>query len=93
MSLLWTAEYMWGSVSQPFGPQVPVKDKFSSYCPGKIFLRNCMCQVVYMFYVPKKHQVDADFAWIKVQTRLLLTTKFYNFSYIQVEISRFWDYM
>jgi len=43
-----------------------------------------------MFYVPKKHQVDADFAWIKVQIRLLLT-KFYNFNYIQVEISRFWD--
>jgi len=43
-----------------------------------------------MFYVPKKHQVDADFAWSKVQLRLLLT-KFNSFSYIQIEISRFWN--
>ncbi len=38
-----------------------------------------------MFYVPKKHQVDADFAW----KYSLLLPKFNNFSDIQVEISKF----
>ena len=27
--------YLENSVSQPFGLQVPVKGKFSNYCPGK----------------------------------------------------------
>jgi len=40
--LVWLGHILYISGSQPFGLQVPVKDKFSSYCPGQNVLRYCV---------------------------------------------------
>jgi len=48
------------SVSQPFGLQVPIKDKFSSNCPSQKILR-ALCPAINVLFT-QKHQIDADFA-------------------------------
>ncbi len=70
---------LYGSVSQLFGLQVPVKTNFQVTVPVKKILRN---------FMPLQYEIDADFAWSIVQI-LYLLNKFNDFSHIHVEISKF----
>jgi len=71
------------SGSQPFGLQVPVKDKFLSYCPDHIFLRYCVPELCVLW--TQKHQIDAKFACIIV----FLLIKPNNSVFFQGEISEY----
>ena len=74
----------YNSGSQPFGLQVPVKDKFSSYCPGQNFFLSIVSQQYLFFFLPPEHKMDADITWIIIQIHFQ-PNKFKDISYIMLK--------
>jgi len=64
-----TKSILYTSGSQPFGLQVPVKDKFLVYCPSQQNFK-VLCPRIMCFMGPKK--IDTDSAFILVKIRFLL---------------------
>jgi hypothetical protein len=78
---------VYNSGSQPFGLQVPVKDKFFIYCPSQQSFK-VLCPRIMCFMGQKQQQIDTDFAWILVKI-LFLLTKLNNLGLFHCEISNY----